>query len=381
MTASYLKQNFAYAGDTVILSLVTTTNNTYLYKVTDTNNDGFANNDEVTLITKLENTNLDTGDIVINSSVINSKNITITSTGSGEDGAYVAGDTVILEWNNTADGNSDLYLVKAQFPYLAQIYGGHYDLIWKDVVMTSEDGGNTYTGSYIIEDVAVNTINGLPVKISVQDVDGNITINQSDSLLVLNDTTLPTITSFEITDDQGAITGQLSSGDTTDDTSITLNFTLSENLVKYYYSDEYSKYDIEHLAIYRDDVLIGNADINYNGTKYTFTDDDLIDGSTPIYIARIETDYGYTSEFTEAISLVIDTQGPNVTDKNITLTDTGLEENVYLGKNVVTVTWDNFAENNDDVTSVFADFSKFDGPSSFCLRSEILGLLCGYRKC
>ncbi|WP_367618117.1 type I secretion C-terminal target domain-containing protein [Vibrio sp. Y20_XG_PY13] len=135
---------------------------------------------------------------------------------------------------------------------------------------------------------------------SISDTAGNTTAESTPVNFTL-DTTPPTTTvSIDgATDDVGPYTGILSDGDVTDDTILTLNGTLSADLVAG-----------ETINIYDGGILLGTA-TTVSGTSWTYDDSRVLPhGATPAYTAVVIDGVGNTGAISDEFNLTVNTSTP-----------------------------------------------------------------------
>ncbi|MDC5568845.1 FG-GAP-like repeat-containing protein, partial [Acinetobacter baumannii] len=103
--------------------------------------------------------------------------------------------------------------------------------------------------------------------------------------------------------------GNFASGTTTNDTTPTLNITVTGTLGSG-----------EVVAVYRDGVKVGNATL-VSGSNYSYADSGLSSGTTYSYTTRIEDAAGNRGTESSAFSLTVDTAAPTQTVTISTYTD------------------------------------------------------------
>ncbi|MEJ2528278.1 MAG: Ig-like domain-containing protein, partial [Sulfurovaceae bacterium] len=118
----------------------------------------------------------------------------------------------------------------------------------------------------------------------------------SQEYIVTLDTTPPSATTTidSYSDDVGALQGDFGSGTDTDDTTPTLNGTITGTL---------DAGDV--VAIYRDGTYLGNATLN--GNSWSYTDSGLVNGNDYTYTARVEDAAGNQGATSNAFDIGIDT--------------------------------------------------------------------------
>ncbi len=123
----------------------------------------------------------------------------------------------------------------------------------------------------------------------------------SQEYTVTLDTIPPSATTTidSYSDDVGAFQGDFGSGTDTDDTTPTLNGTITGAL---------DTGDV--VAIYRDGTYLGNATLN--GNSWSYTDSGLVNGNDYTYTARVEDAAGNQGATSNAFDIGIDTNGPTV---------------------------------------------------------------------
>ncbi|KIP98809.1 MULTISPECIES: Ig-like domain repeat protein [Pseudomonas] len=121
---------------------------------------------------------------------------------------------------------------------------------------------------------------------------------------VIAPTTTAIIVNFA--DDVGSVqNAELPSGSSTDDTTPTLNGSLSAELVAG-----------ERVNVYRDGTLAGQATVT--GTTWTFTDASLAD-ATYLYTVRVVDASGNLGEISNSFELTVDTVGPSASTTQVTI--------------------------------------------------------------
>ena len=143
----------------------------------------------------------------------------------------------------------------------------------------------------------------------------------SQEYTVTLDTTPPSATTTidSYSDDVGALQGDFGSGTDTDDTTPTLNGTITGAL---------DAGDV--VAIYRDGVYLGNATLN--GNSWSYTDSGLVNGNDYTYTARVEDAAGNQGATSNAFDIGIDTTPPVTNSIDITYIteDTGVSDTDFI---------------------------------------------------
>ena len=131
--------------------------------------------------------------------------IRITSSGSGDGGVYLAGDVITVEWNNAADGNTDLASASADF----SAFGGGSNIAMTDV----NSDGTLFRAEYtLLADTVEGS--GLNASVTARDDAGNER-TAADSSNLSADTTDPVITDGNLAIGGGSgIGGAFIAGDT-----------------------------------------------------------------------------------------------------------------------------------------------------------------------
>ncbi|WP_213062690.1 beta strand repeat-containing protein [Acinetobacter populi] len=137
----------------------------------------------------------------------------------------------------------------------------------------------------------------------------------SSAYAITLDTVAPESTAVivDYTDDYAPQTGNFGTGTTTNDTSPTLNISVTGTVAAN-----------EVVAVYRDGVKLGNATL-VSGSTYQFADNSLVGGTTYSYTTRVEDAAGNRGPESNAFTLTVDTAAPSATATITAITDdTGL---------------------------------------------------------
>ncbi|MFB5746115.1 Ig-like domain-containing protein [Cedecea sp. S5-13] len=138
----------------------------------------------------------------------------------------------------------------------------------------------------------------------VADAAGNMS-DAGTPYSVTIDTTVPatTATVTGVTDNVGAVTGNVANGGTTDDTNLVISGTLSKVPALQ-----------ETVRIYDGTTYLGNATINVSTSTWSYTDTrTLTNGTSPSYTARVANSIGAQSDAGDAYSVTIETNIAEVT--------------------------------------------------------------------
>ena len=103
-------------------------------------------------------------------------NITITSTGSGNSGTYIPGDTVTAQWDNTGSGDNNSGITGVTMDFSA--FGGGASVI-------ASNNSDIWTASYTIVPGSIESGN-LNVSVSATNVNGTTTTADTSNLTVDN---------------------------------------------------------------------------------------------------------------------------------------------------------------------------------------------------
>ncbi|MCO5065500.1 MAG: glycosyl hydrolase family 18 protein [Rhizobiaceae bacterium] len=162
---------------------------------------------------------------------------------------------------------------------------------------------------WIYEDSGLQDGNTYEYSARIVDSTGNVGA-QSSTFEIGIDTSAPTQTASitKATDDRGLLTGALSDGDATDDTTPLLLGTLSAELGAG-----------ETVQVLRDGDVIGTARVD--GIAWTFADSGLQDGNTYEYSARLVDAAGNTGTVSDGFSISVDTTAPTRTASISAVTD------------------------------------------------------------
>ncbi|KAF7275112.1 hypothetical protein GWI33_012173, partial [Rhynchophorus ferrugineus] len=119
----------------------------------------------------------------------------------------------------------------------------------------------------------------------------------SSAYAITLDTVAPEATAVivDYTDDYAPQTGNYGTGTTTNDTSPSLNISVTGTVATN-----------EVVAVYRDGVKIGNA-THISGSTYQFADNSLVNGTTYSYTTRVEDAAGNKGSESAAFTLTVDT--------------------------------------------------------------------------
>jgi large repetitive protein len=137
------------------------------------------------------------------------------------------------------------------------------------------------------------------------------------------DTTPPTAvpTIDAINDDLAPVTGIVAKGGHTNDTTPTLNGTLTEALGSG-----------EVVAVYRDGVKVGNATVDSSGKSWTFEDTGVTDGEH-IYTTRAEDASGNKGTESTPYNIIVDTVAPDAPSVTMVTDDFDAQATLSNGDN------------------------------------------------
>jgi methionine-rich copper-binding protein CopC/endonuclease YncB( thermonuclease family) len=206
-------------------------------------------------------------------------------------------------------------------------------LVAGETLKGSVDGGSSFiditnkvTGTAISWDgVTLSGTNEIQFKVTNNEGDGPVA---SQAFMI--DATKPTANFTAATDDEGAITGTLSSGDGTDDTSLVLSGTNESGST---------------VEVFNDAVSLGQAVVTGTSWSYTAT----IADATTYQFNVVETDVaGNVSDPTTNFAVTGDTAAPTLFSSSPADDDTGValnsnivltfNENIALGTGNITIT-------------------------------------------
>jgi hypothetical protein len=141
------------------------------------------------------------------------------------------------------------------------------------------------------------------------DLDAYIGNAEGDILFFRN--TAPTAAVTAIADDVGIFQGTVASGDTTDDTSLSISGTISAALA-----------DDETVLIYDGTEFLGTAEVYDDGTTWSYNDSrTLSDNQSVSYTARVADAAGNESAAGTAYTAIVDTAAPATTAAVTAITD------------------------------------------------------------
>ena len=150
---------------------------------------------------------------------------------------------------------------------------------------------------------AENFLGEATVTYTIEDANGET--STSTLTVTVSDGAAPTqtVTITSITDDVDPVMGDMPNGTTTNDTTPTLNGTISAALDSN-----------EVVAIYKDGVKVGEATVS--GTTWTYADSGLVEGEDYTYTARVEDSAGNLGDTSDEFTITIDTTAPSFTATN-----------------------------------------------------------------
>jgi len=153
------------------------------------------------------------------------------------------------------------------------------------------------------------------VSLEAQDQAGNALDSAPSNATFTVDNTAPTANLTAVTDDVGTITGTLSSGDSTDDTSLVLSGS----------NDAGST-----VTVYNGDKVLGQAIVTDTSWSYTAT---IVDGQSYQFAVK-ETDLaGNESQASDSFTVIGDTTAPTQSISNIAISDdTGFSDSDFITK-------------------------------------------------
>ncbi|MBY4675181.1 DUF4347 domain-containing protein [Marinobacterium arenosum] len=275
-------------------------------------------------------------------------NLSITSSGSGTGGAYKIGDTVTVQWDNSASGdnNSGITGVTADF----SAFGG-------GAAVAASNSGDIWTASYLLTS---GTIDGSNLNVSISATDGNGTTTTADSSNLTADNQAPTVTDGNLSiSGASGTSGAYKVGDTV--TATWNNTGAGDNN-----SDTITGVTFDFSAFGGGSAVAAS---NSSGTwtaTYTITEG-AIDGTSLNVSATATDNAGNTTTTADSSNATVDSQSPTVTDGNISITSSGSgSDGAYIIGDTVTATWTDTGgdANSDTIAGVTVDFSQFGGGSA-----------------
>ncbi|MBF0621637.1 MAG: DUF4347 domain-containing protein, partial [Magnetococcales bacterium] len=138
-------------------------------------------------------TTSDTSNLTLDNQVpvVTDGNISITSSGSGTSGAYIVGDTVTVQWDNTGSGdnNGDIASVTVDF----SAFGG-------GASVSATNSSDTWTASYTIVSGTIDS-SSLNASVSATDDAANTATTTADSSNLTLDNQEPSVNSVSVPSD------------------------------------------------------------------------------------------------------------------------------------------------------------------------------------
>ena len=273
--------------------------------------------------------------------------ISITSTGTGTGGAYITGDTVTVEWDDTATGDNNSDTVASATVDFSAFGGG--------AAVAASNSSDTWTASYTVIAGAIDATN-LNASVTATDNAGNTTTIADSSNLTL-DNTAPTLTDGNLSISGGSGTGgAFITGDTV--TASWDNTASGDNN-----SDTVASVTADFSA------FGGGAAVAASNSSDTWTATyTIVAGaidSTNVNVSATATDNaGNTTTTADTTNATVDNQALTVTDGNLSLSGASGSGGAFILGDTVTASWDNTASgdnNTDTVAAVSVDFSAFGG--------------------
>lgn len=278
--------------------------------------------------------------------VVTDGKISITSTPTGTGSTYKVGDTITVEWDNSASGdnNADISSVTVNF----SAFGG-------GAAVAATQASGKWTASFTVVEGSVDAT-GLNASITVTDDAGNAT-TQGDTTGLSVDSDSPTVTDAKITitsspsgDNSTYVPGDTitvqwdssATGDNNTDTlaSVTVNFSAFGAVALVTASEAAGIYTASY------EVLSGTIDATGLNVSVAATDN-----------------AGNKTTTADTTGLSLDNQAPTVTDGNISISGATGTGGAFKIGDTVTATWDSSAagDNNSDLTGVTVNFTGFGG--------------------
>ena len=180
---------------------------------------------------------------------------------------------------------------------------GETIVIYRDGVKIGEAKVSADGKSWTFQDGGLEDGKTYTYTAQVEDAAGNRSA-LSDGFNLTIDISAPTqsVVITDIQDDLAPQTGDIGQNGYTNDTTPTLNGTISDGLA-------YG----EKVVILRDGKVVGEATINADGVSWTFTDSGLEDGMSYTYTARVEDAAGNRGAISGGYTINVDTSAPTQT--------------------------------------------------------------------
>ncbi len=266
---------------------------------------------------------------------ITTANISLSGS-SGTAGTYTTGDTVTCTWDAAADGNTDIASVDFDF----SDFGGG------TVQDTSSTGG--WSATYTLVSGSIDATSAV-VEVSASDTSGNDTSSNVDSSQAKVDTETPSISLARISVNGASGTGgTFITGDTVSCSwSATADGDTDIDSVDFDFSD------------FGGGSVSGTFSSGSWSASYTLIEGS-IDTTTAVVSLTAEDDAGLT-DIQDSNQVSVDTDTPEITLPNISVSGASGSGGEFLAGDTVTVTWDAASDGFSDIDSVEFDFSDFGG--------------------
>ncbi|MGY0832691.1 DUF4347 domain-containing protein [Azospirillum argentinense] len=343
----------AFGGSSAVAATQTGDIWTATYTITAGSIDAANRNVSITVTDDAGNTA--TGTDTTNATVDNvgltvtDANISISG-GTGTGGAFKAGDTVTMTWDNTLSGDNNTDTLAGVSVDFSQFSGGS--------AVTATNSNGVWTATYTITDGSVDAT-GRNVSVTVTDDAGNTT-TRADTANATLDNVAPTVTDANISISGGTGTGgSFKTGDTV--TAIWDNTLAGDNN-----TDTLASVTVDFSQFGGGSAV---AATNSNGVwtaTYTITAGS-IDATGRNVSVSVTDDAGNTTTRADGTNASVDNVAPTVTDAAISISGGSGPGGAYKAGDTVTMTWDNTLagdNNTDTLAGVTVDFSQFGGGSA-----------------
>ncbi|OYD80678.1 DUF4347 domain-containing protein [Azospirillum brasilense] len=276
-------------------------------------------------------------------------NISISG-GTGTGGAFKAGDTVTMTWDNTLAGDNNTDTLAGVAVDFSQFGGG------SAVAATNSNG--VWTATYTITSGSVDAA-GRNLSVTVTDDAGNTT-TRADTTNATLDNVAPTVTDVNISISGGTGTGgAFKAGDT-------VTMTWDNTLAGDNDTDTLAGVTVDFSQFGGGSAV---AATNSNGVwtaTYTITAGS-IDATGRNVSVSVTDDAGNVTTRADGTNASVDNVAPTVTDASISISGGSGPGGAYKAGDTVTMTWNNTLSgdnNTDTLAGVTVDFSQFGGGSA-----------------
>jgi hypothetical protein len=264
---------------------------------------------------------------------------------SGTGGAFRAGDTVTVTWNNTASGDNNAGITGVTVDF-SQFGGGS--------AVAATNSGGTWSASYTITAGSIDATNR-NVSVTATNAAGSTTTADTTNATV--DNQAPTATdgnvsisggsgpggAFKIGDTVTVSWNNTSGGDNNGDaiSGVTVDFSQFGGGSAVSATDSGGTWTATYT------ITAGSIDATNRNISVTVTDN-----------------AGNTATVSDTTNAVVDNQAPVVTEGNVSISGASGTGGAFKVGDTVTATWNNTAggdNNADTLTGVTFDFSQFGG--------------------